>query len=398
MTTRKPGIVEPSASGRGPEAEQSEHPTIRLKLALPRPERAWSSASVKADQTLLALATMTVACSSMYGNSEIGVKASMAGSGQHPAYVDGRSVRTRAAEGVEYGGELVDGVGHHTGDDSGIGVHQRFGSGQVVDAQDGDPTFALPSEWTADEEATGVVERTHRRQMSLHRFALFIDRATLQPVGTSSDVDDDVHGDLRSVQVCTDSSVHYCTEMSLTRQDWVDAAWSALQKGGPDMVAVNPLAKQLGAARSSFYWHFRDRAELLQAALGEWEKERTDATITMVLDQADPRERLRTLITMAFADPTEAGADITLTAHASDPIVGPVLERVIGRRIDFLCSCFEDLGFGAESRTRAVIAYSAFAGWLQLSYSVPDVTTAALSQDASVAVIVNKLLLPPDTG
>jgi AcrR family transcriptional regulator len=186
--------------------------------------------------------------------------------------------------------------------------------------------------------------------------------------------------------------------MSLTRQDWVDAAWSALRKGGPDMVAVNPLAKQLGAARSSFYWHFRDRAELLQAALHEWEKERTDATITIVLEQPDPRERLRTLITMAFADSTEAGADITLTAHASDPIVGPVLARVIGRRIDFLCRCFEDLGFGAESRTRAVIAYSAFAGWLQLSYSVPDFATAALSQDASIAVTVNKLLLPPDKG
>jgi AcrR family transcriptional regulator len=186
--------------------------------------------------------------------------------------------------------------------------------------------------------------------------------------------------------------------MSLTRQDWVDAAWSALQKGGPDMVAVNPLAKQLGAARSSFYWHFRDRAELLQAALSEWEKERTDATITRVLDQTDPRERLRTLITLAFADPTKAHADITLSAHASDPIVGPVLARVIGRRIDFLCRCFEDLGFGAESRTRAVIAYSAFAGWLQLSYSVPDVTTATLSHDASIAVILNKLLLTPDAG
>jgi hypothetical protein len=45
-----------------------------------------------------------------------------------------------------------------------------------------------------------------------------------------------------------------------------------------------------------------------------------------------------------------------------------------------------------------VIAYSAFAGWLQLSYSVPDFATAALSQDASIAVTVNKLLLPPDKG
>jgi AcrR family transcriptional regulator len=181
----------------------------------------------------------------------------------------------------------------------------------------------------------------------------------------------------------------------LTRQDWVDAAWSALQTGGPNTVAVNPLAQQLGAARSSFYWHFRDRAELLQAALDEWEHRVTDTVIANVLDQSDPRERLRTLLKLAFADPAAAAVDVTLAAHAGDPIVGPVLARVTARRIDFVTGCFEDLGFGAESRPRAVIAYSAFAGWLQLSQTAPAVTTAVRDSDVNLTAIVNELFLPP---
>jgi len=164
------------------------------------------------------------------------------------------------------------------------------------------------------------------------------------------------------------------------------------------MVAVNPLAQKLGAARSSFYWHFRDRAELLQAALGEWERHLTDSIIALVVEQADPRDRLVTLLTMVFADPAAAVIEVTLAAHASDPIVGPVLARVIGRRIDFVTTCFEDLSCGPESRTRAVLAYSAYAGWLQLSQTAPDVIRAAENSDPSIAAVVNQLFLPPRAG
>lgn len=38
-------------------------------------------------------------------------------------------------------------------------------------------------------------------------------------------------------------------------------------------VAVDRLAKELGATRGSFYWHFRDRDDLIEAALELWERE-----------------------------------------------------------------------------------------------------------------------------
>jgi AcrR family transcriptional regulator len=52
----------------------------------------------------------------------------------------------------------------------------------------------------------------------------------------------------------------------LTRQDWIDAALEALETGGVPAVAVEPLASRLGVTKGSFYWHFKDRNELLATA------------------------------------------------------------------------------------------------------------------------------------
>jgi AcrR family transcriptional regulator len=62
----------------------------------------------------------------------------------------------------------------------------------------------------------------------------------------------------------------------LGRDDWLRAARLALLHGGPAAVRVERLARELEITRGSFYWHFTDRAELLDALLREWEDELRD--------------------------------------------------------------------------------------------------------------------------
>jgi AcrR family transcriptional regulator len=59
----------------------------------------------------------------------------------------------------------------------------------------------------------------------------------------------------------------------LAKHDWLRAARLALIRGGPDAVRVEPLARDLKVTKGSFYWHFRDRDQLLEALLCEWEGE-----------------------------------------------------------------------------------------------------------------------------
>lgn len=60
---------------------------------------------------------------------------------------------------------------------------------------------------------------------------------------------------------------------------WLDAAYGALIEGGVDAVKIQPLARRLKLSRTSFYWFFRDREELLQALVARWRDKNTGSIV-----------------------------------------------------------------------------------------------------------------------
>jgi AcrR family transcriptional regulator len=59
----------------------------------------------------------------------------------------------------------------------------------------------------------------------------------------------------------------------LQPEDWIRAAYSQLSSHGIETVRVEILARDLGATKGSFYWHFKDREDLLRRVLQHWEEE-----------------------------------------------------------------------------------------------------------------------------
>jgi AcrR family transcriptional regulator len=47
-----------------------------------------------------------------------------------------------------------------------------------------------------------------------------------------------------------------------SRADWFEVALRVLGEEGVQAVRVERLARELGIARSGFYWHFKDRQDL----------------------------------------------------------------------------------------------------------------------------------------
>jgi len=160
----------------------------------------------------------------------------------------------------------------------------------------------------------------------------------------------------------------------LSREDWIGAALEAIAEGGLAAVAIVPLAARLGATKGSFYWHFARREALVEAALADWEQTHTSAVIAEInAASEDPRQQLRVL----FKRVTELAArdriELALLATADHPTVKPVLTRVTRRRIDFAARLFQRLGFPpAESKRRALLAYSAYLGYAQLVHATPQ--------------------------
>lgn len=166
----------------------------------------------------------------------------------------------------------------------------------------------------------------------------------------------------------------------LATQDWTSAALDALAAGGVTAVAVEPLAARLGTTKGSFYWHFSNRDELLEAALLYWERTETEEVIALVETEPDVRTRLRDLLVVALGGHEgyrSNGVELALQSAASHPMVAPVLARVTRRRIAYLADLFTGLGFAPDdARQRSLLAYTAYLGHAQLAHATPDLAPA----------------------
>ena len=184
---------------------------------------------------------------------------------------------------------------------------------------------------------------------------------------------------------------------SLTAEDWSAAALAALERNGLAAVAVEPLAKTLGATKGSFYWHFTGRDDLNAAALELWERRDTDGVIAAVDQAADGADRLRILLRLVFravvGTPGAGAIELALQPHADHPLVAPVLARVTERRMSTLVALFAEQGLSkAQARDRALLAYAAYLGHAQLAHATPDRLPTGKAFTAYVDRIVETLV------
>ncbi|WP_231738788.1 TetR/AcrR family transcriptional regulator [Novosphingobium sp. FSW06-99] len=64
-----------------------------------------------------------------------------------------------------------------------------------------------------------------------------------------------------------------------SRDLWLDAACDLFLQQGVAAVMIQPLSKRLKLSRTSFYWFFTDREELLDALLERWRDRNTGAIL-----------------------------------------------------------------------------------------------------------------------
>jgi AcrR family transcriptional regulator len=149
----------------------------------------------------------------------------------------------------------------------------------------------------------------------------------------------------------------------LSAEDWVRAAMEAIVEGGVAALAIEPLAARLGTTKGSFYHHFQNRDALIGAALGEWEREQTEAVIARMALIADPSERLRAILAAALGDRPGAIRDAALVASASNPLVKSVVARVTKRRLSYMTEVCIEIGLTPEqARRRVLLLYSSYLG------------------------------------
>jgi AcrR family transcriptional regulator len=178
----------------------------------------------------------------------------------------------------------------------------------------------------------------------------------------------------------------------LSAQDWARAALKAIADGGLAAVAVEPLARTLGVTKGSFYAHYRNRDELIAAALAEWARGHSDEGLAEFAAIADPARRLRELLTAvvhAVGAPEPPSVHLSLLGDRNDPRVRDVVHRVNRARLELLAHTYRELGLPPErAASRARVAYAAILGLSHLAQTDPDGQHSAALADEAAAVFL----------
>jgi AcrR family transcriptional regulator len=170
-------------------------------------------------------------------------------------------------------------------------------------------------------------------------------------------------------------------ERRLSPDDWARAALGAIARGGVGAVAVETVAAELGATKGSFYWHFKNRDALIQAALDRWEHVGTEAVIGELEREPDPVRRLKKVLAAAFKLGPADRAEIALLANPDHPAAVSAVRRVAERRITYISQQLEALGWDrGPALDRAALMYYVYVGHLQMTHVAPDVISREARQ------------------
>lgn len=167
-------------------------------------------------------------------------------------------------------------------------------------------------------------------------------------------------------------SIHYCMEKAVTqkldRQDWVQAGSEALIEHRIEAVRVEPLAKVLKVTRGSFYWHFKDRDDLLETILQEWEIHNTSDIIDQVEAMAgSPKQKLLNLFEIAAQVDDRLEKAIRVWG-VNDERAAVAIARVDQQRLDYLQTLFRQTGYSRkDAKTRSQLAYTVRLGWFMMT-------------------------------
>jgi AcrR family transcriptional regulator len=174
----------------------------------------------------------------------------------------------------------------------------------------------------------------------------------------------------------------------LGKNEWLRAARIALLDGGPGAIRVEQLARILGVTKGSFYWHFRDRNEILEALLREWEEETTALTCE-ALKMPAAREALVSLLEevkqrVFLSEKGEAPSDAAIFTWAS---VSPKVRKRVVKTEKQRLGLLTRLSGNPE---RAEYAYLALIGFLMRRRRAPEVA----ERFSSFADIAVEFLMP----
>lgn len=181
------------------------------------------------------------------------------------------------------------------------------------------------------------------------------------------------------------------TRKRVSKNEWLAQSLEVLSREGVQGVRVERLARDLKIAKSGFYWHFRDRRELLRQVLDYWAYEFTEVVIQYqgLLD-SDPESRLNKISNM-IRKHNLTKFDLSIRAWAEhDEMAAKAVAQVYQSRLSYLRNTFKELGFKGDELEMRTLLFVCYHSWEMSMYGNESERKLARLQKLRIKLLTKK--------
>lgn len=169
-----------------------------------------------------------------------------------------------------------------------------------------------------------------------------------------------------------ETTIQRTGNVKATREDWLKLALETLISDGVERVRVLTLSQKLDVSRSSFYWYFKSRQDLLDQLLDHWRQTNTRFIVERAKRPSATVIRGVMSIFECWVDESlfDPRLDFAIRAWARR---SPAIRRALdAERVDAIRDMFMRHGYEAEDAfVRARVLYFMQIGYYSLELNEP---------------------------
>lgn len=153
-----------------------------------------------------------------------------------------------------------------------------------------------------------------------------------------------------------------------SKEDWIKLGYQFFAIKGIDGLVVEQIASKLKCNKSSFYWHFKNKANFVDEIIDYWVRTETHAIINLVDAQKNPKKKYAAFLEICFQHDPYLDFIFFLKRYAvKSKRHQRLIDEIDERRLEYTAGLFQGLGYSkTNSRVMASVFYKYLIGFHEM--------------------------------